>query len=490
MKNNLFLFIVGVMLFFCCLQQKNNCEQYENVSQMPGVQKLNKSVVRITASILNFNWTKPYLSNSTTAVGTGFFINNQGYILTCYHVIDKSYKLEITIPGIGQNKYDAEIISIYPERDIALIKIKNHTNTDYLKLGSSDLIKPTDRVNAVGYMLASDQLKITAGTISGYNNNIIQTDTVINSGNSGGPLLNDKFEVIGINVSKIVSYGVEGVNYAVPIKQYVINKNLFNSQKIIRSPKLGVVCININDDFTEYLGIKKDIGYLISKIAKNSPADKAGLKINDIIISFDGYILDNYGMTKIPENIEKVHLDYLIYNKSSSDKVKMQIIDNKTKQIKNMTVDLSNNNFYDVTYKYPLTEKINYIVVAGLVMMNMTMNHINILSSDNDELLPYKNIEKRNINKVIITNIIPGSKINTLNVIYPGEIIKSINDQNVANIEDITTILSKDKYQYIKIITENNKTYVISEKNALEEDIYLSKINKYEKFFKHNKNIK
>jgi len=498
MKNNIYLFIgIFIILYalhFCILSINSN-EYYtdENIKLQPNsVEKLNKSVVRITASILNFNWSKPYLSNVSTAVGTGFFINDKGYILTCYHVVDKSYKLEITIPGIGQNKYNAVIISVYPERDIALLKIENYKSSEYLKLGNSDLIRPTDKVKAVGYMLASDQLKITAGTISGYNNNIIQTDTVINSGNSGGPLLNENFEVIGINVSKIVSFGVEGVNYAVPIKQYIINKTLFDkkdndkkdSPLIIRSPKLGIICNNINDDFAEYANIKKNVGYIINKIAQNSPADKAGLKPGDIIVSFDGYTIDNYGMTKIPENIEKVHLDYLIYNKSPNDKVKLKFISDDTKKMSSITLNLSNNRFYLIDNFYPPIQKIDYIVVAGLVMMNLTMNHINLLSNSNTDLLPYKDITNRNVNKVIITSIIPGSKVSTLNVYYPGEIIKSINDIEVSSIDDIKKLKDKGKEnKYIKIVTEKNKYFVITTENAIIEDEILSKINKYDRFF-------
>lgn len=483
MKNNILLFItIFIILYVYFLDINEYFTDDDNKLQYNSVEKLNKSVVRITASVLNFNWNKPYLSNVSTAVGTGFFINNNGYILTCYHVVDKSYKLEITIPGIGQNKYDAKIISIYPDRDIALLKINNYKNTEYLKLGNSDLIRPTDKVKAVGYMLASDQLKITAGTISGYNNNIIQTDTVINSGNSGGPLLNENFEVIGINVSKIVSYGVEGVNYAVPIKQYMINKTLFNEkQNIIRSPKLGIICNNINDDFSEYVNIKKNIGYIINKVAQDSPIDKAGLKSGDIIISFDGYTIDNYGMTKIPENIEKVHLDYILYNKSSNDKVKLKFISNDTKKLSEVTLNLSNNNFYKIDYFYPPIHKVNYIVIAGLVMMNLTMNHINLFSSNSD-LLAYKDIIKRNLNKVIITSVIPGSKVSTLNIFNPGEIIKSINDTEVENIDEIKTILQNNN-QFIKIISEQNKYFVITIKNAKAEDEILSKINKYDKFF-------
>jgi serine protease Do len=482
MKNSIFLFIAILIVYYVFFV---NCEHYtEFDGKSINVEKLNKSVVRINASIINFNWNKPYLSNSSTSVGTGFFIDNNGYILTCYHVVDKSYKLEITIPGIGQNKYNAEIVAVYPERDIALIKIGNFKNSEFLKLGNSDLIKPTDKVNAVGYMLASDQLKITAGTISGYNNNIIQTDTVINSGNSGGPLLNDKFEVIGINVSKVVSYGVEGVNYAVPIKQFIINKFLFNiKNKIIRAPKLGIICNNINDDFSEYYKIKNNNGYVINRVAQNSPAYKAGLEPGDIILSFDNNLLDNYGMTKIPENIEKVHLDYLVYNKSPADKVSMKIISNKTKKNNEVMLDLSNNDFYKIKYKYPRIENINYIVIAGLVLMDMTLNHIDILSNSNNELLSYKNIENRDTNKIIVTNVIPGSKINTLNIIYPGDVIKSINDIEVNSITDINNVLKQVNYKYIKIVTDQNKIFIISTNNAIAEENYLSEINKYDKYF-------
>lgn len=487
-----FFFMVVILIIFYLF----SCNYYEPFINIPDpniIKKLNNTVVRISASLKIIDWTKPYSINTSIAVGTGFFINSYGYILTCSHVIENSYKLEITIPGISQTRYNASIIAIYPERDLALLKIDNYKNTDFLKLGNSDDIEITQNVTAVGYMLASEQLKITKGTVSGYTNNVIQTDTVINPGNSGGPLLNSKYEVIGINASKTVSYGVEGVNYAVPINQYIINEKEFmikeSKVKIIRPPRLGVLCSNVNDDLLKYYGIvqfldkSENIGYIINKIAPESPAFISGLEIGDIIIKFDDYLIDNYGMTKL-KNGENVHLDYLLYNKSSTDSANITVIKKSTKNIISSRVDFKNNDFYKIKYLYSPFDNVEYKVIGGIVMMNLMSNHLDIFKC-NRSLIQFNDITKKNENKVIITSIIPGSKVQSLNIFKPGSLIKSINGIKVNNIFDIdmaiknNNLLDSNNNKYIEIIDEQNMTFIINIEDAIKEDNELSYNNNY-----------
>ena len=131
--------------------------------------KIFNSLVRIQSQGYQYNWLEPFKPlEEAVGVGTGFFVNSEGYILTCAHVIDNSVKIWVSIPSNGLDKYDAEIISFYPEQDIAVIKILNYKNKiDYLKLGNSDEIEPGEDVMALGYPLGQDKLKITKGIISG-----------------------------------------------------------------------------------------------------------------------------------------------------------------------------------------------------------------------------------------------------------------------------------------------------------------------------------
>ncbi len=491
---NINIIILIVILLIIFNDFYFNKEHFENkvVIEDNKLDLFNKAIVRITASSINYDWTQPYLSNTTTYIGTGFFFNNEGYILTCSHVIESAYKVQITIPGISQEKFDAEIIAIYPERDIGILKILDYKNKEYLILGDSDNVKPSDKVIAIGYMLGSDQLKITSGSISGFNDNVIQTDTAINSGNSGGPLFNKDYEVIGINASKYVSVSVEGVNYAVPIKQFLINKDIINSNtKIVRSPKLGITCIPLSKDYAKYLNIDLK-GYLVVKIAKNSPANKGGLKVGDIILKYKDYELDNFGMTNIPNITEKVHLDYLIYNSSISETVNILIYTFNNNQLvpKTLSLDLSNNNFDLIRNVYPPIENVDYLVLCGMVLMNLTNNHLSTFECEKD-IVKYLDIENKNVNRVVITYIIPGSQTKSYNLMSSGTLIKSINGLTINTLDDVKNIIKNIKLkdnkdnEYITIISEQNIPVFMDIKTIIKEDEELSKFNKYKSQLKN-----
>ena len=475
--------------FFILPKNKELKEYNSNILSDNQLNIFNKTIVRIISNCIDFNWRRPYISETYSSVGTGFFINNDGIIITCSHVVDQSYKIQISIPSLSKDKYEATILAIYPERDIAVLKIKDYKNEDYLICGDSDKMKQTDKIIAVGFMLGSEQLKITTGYINGFNDNKIQMDAIINSGNSGGPLINDNFEVIGINASKQVGKSIEGVHYAVPIKQFLINKDIMitGNNNIIRAPKFGLTYSLLQKDYLNFLNIDTDkynnIGLTINEIIPNSPADKVGLLINDIILEYNSNKLDNYGMTKINNMIEKVDINYLIYNSSISDKINLKIlrkIDN-TYIEKIFTVDLSINDFYKIKYYFPPIETVDYLVLCGLILMNLTYNHVQF--SNNNNLNIYKNKSKRNNNKVIITYIINGSNIDTLDIITKDSIIKSINNYDIESLDDVFKILDiikNKKDKYIKILTENNNIVFMKIKDMLKEDKVLSIFNGYE----------
>ena len=124
--------------------------------------KIFNSLVRIQSQGYEYNWIEPFKPlQEAVGVGTGFFVNDKGYILTCAHVISDSVKIWVSIPSNGLDKYDSEIISFYPEQDIAIIKILNYNHKiNYLQLGNSDTITPGEDVMAIGYPLGQDKLKI------------------------------------------------------------------------------------------------------------------------------------------------------------------------------------------------------------------------------------------------------------------------------------------------------------------------------------------
>jgi serine protease Do len=225
------------------------------------------------------------------SLGSGFIIDREGHIVTNNHVIEGAD--EITVRLSNDDEYDAEIVGRDPNTDLALIKIKDAKNLVPLKMGDSDQLAVGSWVVAMGSPFGLEQT-VTAGIVSakgrvigsGPYDDFIQTDASINPGNSGGPLLNMNGEVVGINTA-IVAQG-QGIGFAIPVNMAQgIIRQLEESGSVTRG-WLGVGIQDLTPELTEYYGIEDKKGVLVAKVFEGDPADKAGIKANDIIIAVDG----------------------------------------------------------------------------------------------------------------------------------------------------------------------------------------------------------
>ena len=252
--------------------------------------------------------------------GSGFIIDESGVVLTNKHVIaDSKAKYEIIVDN-GQ-KYKAEVLARDPINDIAILKISNR-NPPYpptggggqiskfptIKLGDSDKLELGEQVVAFGNVLGIFKNTVSSGIISGLSRTIsarvdfnsssqemrglIQTDAAINPGNSGGPLINEKGEVIGINTVTVA--GAENIGLAIPIN--IVKKDIDDLKKFgrIRQPLLGVRYASINENIKNKFNLPCDYGALIINegphqpgVVPDSPADLAGLKEGDVILSIN-----------------------------------------------------------------------------------------------------------------------------------------------------------------------------------------------------------
>lgn len=229
-----------------------------------------------------------------SGLGSGLIITSDGYILTNNHVVAKADEIEVILSD--DRKFDAEITGTDPETDLAVIKI-NAKNLPAAKLGDSDKVKVGDWVVAIGNPFGL-QHTVTAGIISavGRSNvgiteyeDFIQTDAAINPGNSGGPLVNLDGEIIGINTAIFSNRGTYmGVGLAIPINMAEkITPQLIEKGKVTRG-WLGVTIQNLSEELAENLGLEQTKGVVVRQVQIDSPADKAGIKSNDIIVEIDG----------------------------------------------------------------------------------------------------------------------------------------------------------------------------------------------------------
>jgi serine protease Do len=234
--------------------------------------------------------------------GTGFFITADGYILTNNHIAEDSIKNTITtLQGMD---YEAKVIGTDPKTDLALLKIEAK-DLPFATLGDSALVKVGEWVLAIGNPLGMEHT-VTAGIVSakgrqlGVGMNVptyqdfIQTDAAINRGNSGGPLVNMRGEVIGIN-SNILSPtgGNIGIGFAIPSDMAKkIIAQLKDKGKVTRG-RLGVVMQNVTDGMRKQFGIKAAKGAIVTTIEPDGPAEKAGFKQYDVIVEINGQPIED-----------------------------------------------------------------------------------------------------------------------------------------------------------------------------------------------------
>ena len=246
------------------------------------------------------------------ATGTGFIITEDGYIVTNAHVVyNEDYNageaIEVTVLFSDESEHEASIIAYDTETDIAVLKV-DEKGLKPAVLGDSDELRVGELVIAVGNPLGFDLFgTVTSGIVSALNRKIdinekkmdlIQTDAAINSGNSGGPLLNSCGQVIGINSAKMsASYSsnmasVEGLCFAIPMKEAkVIIDDLINYRYVTGRPQIGISTDDISEAQSRYWNVP--VGVHVINVNKDSAADQAGIEVGDVIIDIEGTAVSN-----------------------------------------------------------------------------------------------------------------------------------------------------------------------------------------------------
>lgn len=273
-------------------------------------------------------------TNTVQGSGSGFVYkkdDKNGYIITNHHVISGAKK--ITVTYINGTEVEASLVGSDEYADIAILKVDAKTIQDVAELGSSSEAELGDSIFTIGAPLGKEYMgSVTKGILSGKNRMVrvelssgsylmeaIQIDAAINSGNSGGALCNIKGQVIGVTSSKLVGDGVESMGFAIPIDTVNSIISDLESGKKIERPYVGVQVADINTSFgLQYysnikIGSDVKFGAIIGYIESGKPADKAGLKVGDVVVSMDG------------EKIEdSSHFRYNLYKHRVGDKIKIK----------------------------------------------------------------------------------------------------------------------------------------------------------------------
>ena len=451
--------------------------------------EINQCIVRISAESIKININIPYqLNTPLKGQGTGFFINDNGCILTCSHVVENAKNIYIEVPTINTKKYLCSIVSIIPKYDLAIIKINDKIKTKYLKLGDSNKLNTGDSVYAVGFpknlTTNVNNIKYTLGIISGQQNGLIQTDTAINPGNSGGPLfLGNK--VVGVNSRKLIGDNVSNIGYCIPINYYNLIKNI--KDKIIYTPSFNFN-YNITDPKTiENITPNNNNGIIISKIYDGSIFQNLKNDKDIILTKFDNYDIDNNGYSEYRWLGEKLNINDLLSNYKINQKINVEYYIKDIKHKKEIKL----NKYEPHIKKLYFLENVDYIIICGSIFMNLTANH---LIENNEILYQLNNQVDLYKSHVICTFVLPNSISDIYGNIHRNELISKVNDKEVNNLEEFKKALKNNlKINNKDFIKIESKSYNINmfEKNEINEhNSYLANIYKFNKSKSKNKKNK
>ena len=234
-------------------------------------------------------------------LGSGVIVTRDGYILTNHHVIRDATEIKVSLPG-REEALDAKIIGTDPDNDVAVIKI-NADGLPIVTLADSSQVRRGDIVFAVGAPFGYDQ-SVSMGIVSaigrreiGQNQqtNYIQTDAAINPGNSGGPLIDAEGRVIGINTAIYSNTGsTAGIGFAIPSNRVIqVASSLLSPKGVGQSGYLGIVPSPMSAEMAKFLKLPESGGVHVTGLNPGSPAEKAGLQIDDVILQFQGRKIEN-----------------------------------------------------------------------------------------------------------------------------------------------------------------------------------------------------
>lgn len=237
------------------------------------------------------------LPQEQSAYGSAFFITKDGYLLTNHHVIADASKVTITLND--RREIDAEVVGSDARTDVAVLKVKGG-DFPSLRIGDADRLKVGEPVLAIGSPFGFDY-SASAGIVSAKSRTMsretgvpfIQTDVALNPGNSGGPLFNQQGEVVGVN-SRIFSGtgGYMGLSFSIPIDVAMDVANQIRQNGKVSRAYLGVMLQDIDRNLAEAYNLSRPEGALVTQVSEDTPASKAGLKAGDIILSYNGTMIN------------------------------------------------------------------------------------------------------------------------------------------------------------------------------------------------------
>jgi serine protease Do len=366
-----------------------------------------------------------------TNLGSGVIVSSEGYIITNNHLVGEADEVLVTLPD--KRKFDAEIVGTDERSDVAVLKI-DAEDLPTVPIGDSDILRLGESVIAIGYPFRVGQT-VTKGIVSALNRgnlqltdyeNFIQTDAAINPGNSGGALINTNGELIGINTAILSrTGGSQGIGFAIPISMANnVMKKILRDGRVIRG-WLGVLPQDIDPQMAELFEADVTEGVVITEVVEDSPAERAGIERDDIVVAFDGKpVRDGMAFRNMVAAIDP------------GEKVDIEIIRDGAK--KRMKVEIGEQESGEVAADREEPESVSPLF-AGV-----SLEVVEDFHRRRFEL-------SRDLEGLIVTEVEPASNA-AEGGLAAGDVIVEINRRNVRSIDEFYGILERSRKDKVLLL--------------------------------------
>jgi S1-C subfamily serine protease len=448
-----------------------------------------KSIVRLHAYGKPINFLRPFIDREReSAVGTGTFVNPADigvavpdpdylYILTCAHVVEKGDQITVVLPLKGSQQLPATVLSFVPKHnyDLAVVALPNpggmhNKYMSTLPLGSSTSLVQGEKLMALGFPMGQTGLKVSDGVFAGLQH-YLQHTVSISPGNSGGPLVNQAGELIGINNAGLIHVAASNIGYAVPIELYFLSaRRLFNlpigtpsPNRIIRSANFGFFLQPTTLEHLQQIATVSSenccsTGVFIFEVVDNSPAHKAGIRAGDFLCEVQGTPVDITGDIAVEWSLQKVPIKTALERLSDPEQAyNFTIWSNTSKGCKQVTLSPSVLDANGHWYCYPPFDVVQYVDIKGFIVMPLMKNHKEYTQTITSvlKLKPKERFQPH----LIITHVVPGSPADLSHTLDSGDFLTHVNGVPVSTLDELTGLLSPT--HSVTLTNEMGKTTVV-----------------------------
>ena len=447
--------------------------------------RIRASVCKIHFHGKAFDFDQPYNLHLTArpSRGTGFVLDAfpDGLVVTAYHVVEHASRIQCEFIHMQGRRVEATLVAYSLHLDVALLRIvaDDDTATKYLRTGNSDSVKPTAPVLAVGFALGNDY-QVTSGTVSGRTTSLIQVDCAVNGGNSGGPLLNDADEVVGVVVSGYDPGAAQNINFVAPIFETITCLHWALQNGVTSVPERSLNATIVPSASVLYRmhgghgtcgeGVCPHGGY-VTQVHPESSLYKAGMRRKDVLCAIDGYNVDLRGKIAVAWwGVDRLGVETLLERKHGGEQMKIRFWSHRHCTVREATVDVERNlsTFRTVD---PLETPPRYSCRGGIVVQSLVQNHAK-LSRAYRHLFTQPQVRERSL--LVVTFVRPESPFTSMGSVSEGDIVVYVNDRAVRAIDDYVDEWRRWQASgepYLTISLYDGNIAVATRKDILESEV-------------------